>query len=71
MVVEVRWVNRRGDLVNQAHRAVPLPQDLVTLSAPGNLVAEYGQSVSHRASCRPIQRLAAANRVADGNAVVS
>ncbi len=32
IAVEVRWVNRRGDLINQA-TSVPLPQDLVLLSA--------------------------------------
>jgi hypothetical protein len=54
--VEVRWVNRRGDLLNEA-TAVPAAQDLVTLTAPGNLVAEYGQSVS-TAQLQSIQRLA-------------
>ena len=56
MAIEVRWVNRRGDLVNQGVTK-PLPQDLATLSAPGNLVAEYGQSVS-TAQLQAIQRLA-------------
>ena len=45
IAVEVRWVNRRGDLINQA-TSVPLPQDLVLLSAPGTQVAEFGQSLS-------------------------
>jgi hypothetical protein len=54
--VEVRWVNRRGDLLNEA-MPTPAPQDLATLSAPGNLVAEYGQSVS-TAQLQAIQRLA-------------
>jgi hypothetical protein len=45
IAVEVRWVNRRGDLVNQG-ASVPLPQDLVLLSAPGTQVAEFGQSLS-------------------------
>jgi hypothetical protein len=56
LAVEVRWVNRRGDLVNQGV-AKAAPQDLATLSAPGNLVAEYGQSVS-TAQLQAIQRLA-------------
>jgi len=54
--VEVRWVNRRGDLINQA-AAVPLPQDLVALSAPGTQVAEFGQSLS-TAQLQSIQNLA-------------
>ena len=56
MAVEVRWINRRGDLINQA-TAVPLPADLVTLSAPGTVVPEFGQSVS-TAQLQSIQRLA-------------
>lgn len=54
--VEVRWINRRGDLINPAS-TVPLPQDLVTLSAPGQLVPEFGQSVS-TAQLQSIQTLA-------------
>ena len=56
IVVEVRWVNRRGDLINQA-TSVPLPQDLVLLSAPGTQVAEFGQSLS-TAQLQSIQSLA-------------
>jgi hypothetical protein len=56
IVVEVRWVNRRGDLINQT-TAVPLPQDLVLLSAPGTQVAEFGQSLS-TAQLQSIQNLA-------------
>ena len=56
MAVEVRWVNRKGDLINQA-TSVPLPQDLVTLSATGTLVAEFGQSVS-TAQLQAMQSLA-------------
>jgi hypothetical protein len=57
MAVEVRWVNRRGDLLNEA--ATPAAaQDVALLSAPGNLVAEYGQSVT-TAQLQSIQRLAA------------
>ena len=54
--VEVRWVNRKGDLLNQV-TSVPLPQDLLVLSSPGMLVAEYGQSVT-TAQLQSIQRLA-------------
>lgn len=55
--VQVRWLNRKGDLLNQA-TSVPLPQDLITLSASGNLVAEFGQSVT-TAQLQSIQRVAA------------
>jgi hypothetical protein len=54
--VEVRWVNRRGDLINH-ETAVPIPQDLVILSAPGTQVAEFGQSLS-TAQLQSIQKLA-------------
>jgi hypothetical protein len=57
MAVEVRWVNRKGDLLNKQTQ-VPLPQDLVTMSAPGNLVPEFGQSVA-TAQLQSIQTLAA------------
>ena len=56
MAVEVRWVNRKGDLM-QPGNAVPLPQDLVLLERAGMLVPEYGQSVS-TAQLQSIQRLA-------------
>ena len=57
MAVEVRWVNRKGDLLNRSV-PIPLPQDLVTLSAPGILVPEYGQSVA-TAQLQSIQTLSA------------
>jgi hypothetical protein len=57
MAVEVRWINRKGDLLNRPS-SIPLPQDLVTLSAPGILVPEYGQSVS-TAQQQSIQALSA------------
>ncbi|MBI3837119.1 MAG: LptE family protein [Planctomycetia bacterium] len=56
MAVQVRWVNRKGDLLNQSATVV-IPQDLVILSNSGMLVAEYGQSVS-TAQLQSIQRLA-------------
>lgn len=56
MSVEVRWVNRKGDLINHAN-SVPLPQDLVSMSATGMLVPEYGQSVA-TAQLQAIQTLA-------------
>lgn len=55
MAVEVRWVNRRGDLLSA--NAVPMPQEVVTLATSGNLVPEYGQSVS-TAQLQSIQRMA-------------
>ncbi len=57
MAVEVRWINRKGDLLNRL-TSVPLPQDLVTLSSPGILVPEYGQSVT-TAQQQAIQDLSA------------
>lgn len=56
MAIEVRWVNRRGDLIDQG-TATLAPEDLVVLSAPGVLVAEFGQSVS-TAQLQAIQRIA-------------
>jgi hypothetical protein len=56
MVIEVRWVNRRGDLIDQG-TAVPAQDDLLVLTAPGTVVAEFGQSVS-TAQLQAIQRLA-------------
>jgi hypothetical protein len=55
MSIDVRWVNRRGNLVNQ--RAIALPPELVTLSGTGALVPEFGQSVS-TAQLQAIQSLA-------------
>jgi Lipopolysaccharide-assembly len=56
MSIEVRWVNRRGDLVNQA-ATIPMPSSLVTLSGNGTVVPEFGQSVS-TAQLQAIQSLA-------------
>jgi hypothetical protein len=57
MAVEIRWINRKGDLINQV-TSVPLPQDLVTLSGTGTVVPEFGQSVS-TAQLQAIQNMAA------------
>ncbi len=54
--VEVRWVTRKGDLVNPSG-SVALPQDLVTLSDSGTTVAEFGQSIS-TAQQQAVQNLA-------------
>jgi hypothetical protein len=56
LAIEVRWVNRRGDLIDQA-TTVPSPQDAALLTSPGTLVAEFGQSVS-TAQLQAIQRVA-------------
>ncbi len=57
MAIEVRWVNRRGDLIDRA-TTVPMPQDAALVTAPGILVPEYGQSVS-TAQLQAIGRIAA------------
>ncbi len=56
LAVEVRWVNRRGNLIDQG-TAVPAPEDAVLLTSPGTVVAEFGQSVS-TAQMQAIQRVA-------------
>jgi hypothetical protein len=56
MSVEVRWVNRKGDLVSSP-ATIPVPADLAMLSSDGMLVPEYGQSVA-TAQLQSIQRLA-------------
>ena len=55
MVVEVRWVNRKGDLLNQA-ASVPVPQDLVTLERPGHARCPSTASRSPRPSCNRFRR---------------
>lgn len=55
--VEVRWVNRKGDMINQAG-TVPVPADVALVSASGAQVAEFGQSLS-TAQLQAIQTLAA------------
>jgi hypothetical protein len=57
LAVQVRWINRKGDLLNRA-TAVPVPQDLVTLSSAAVVIPEYGQSVA-TAQLQSIQNLAA------------
>ncbi len=56
LALEVRWVNRRGNLIDQG-TTVPPPEDAVLLTSPGTLVAEFGQSVS-TAQLQAIQRIA-------------
>lgn len=55
MAVEVRWVNRRGDLL--ASNAISVPLDVATIAATGTLVPEFGQSVA-TAQLQAIQRMA-------------
>ncbi len=57
MSIEVRWVNRKGDLVTQP-MTMPVPQNMVTMSGNGTLVPEFGQSVS-TAQEQAIQQLSA------------
>mgnify|MGYP002621626548 CR=1 FL=1 len=56
LAIEVRWVNRRGDLIDKA-TTVPAPEDAALLTSPGTLVPEFGQSVS-TAQLQAIQRVA-------------
>jgi hypothetical protein len=56
MVVEVRWVTRRGQQLGQP-LAIPMPQNLAVLSGDGTLVPEFGQSVS-TAQLQSIQSIA-------------
>ncbi len=56
MSIEVRWVNRKGDLVMQP-TTMPVPPSLVTLTGDGTLVPEFGQSVA-TAQLQSIQSLA-------------
>jgi hypothetical protein len=56
LALEVRWVNRRGDLIDRGTTA-PAPEDAVLLTSPGTVVAEFGQSVS-TAQMQAIQRIA-------------
>ncbi len=54
--VEVRWVDRKGDLVAPAN-TIAVPQQLAVLSGDGTLVPEFGQSVA-TAQLQAIQSLA-------------
>lgn len=56
MSVEVRWVNRKGDLVGPP-TTITVPPELAIVSGDGMLVPEYGQSVA-TAQLQAIQRLA-------------
>jgi outer membrane lipopolysaccharide assembly protein LptE/RlpB len=56
LVVKVRWVNRRGDVIRQCP-PVKVPTDLVDVNASAHFVPEYGQSTA-TAQLQAIQRLA-------------
>jgi hypothetical protein len=45
LAIEVRWANRRGDLI-RAPGAVPLPPPLLTMQETAALVPEAGQSIA-------------------------
>ena len=57
MAVEVRWVNRRGDLINQATSRSAATGPGHCSSAPGTQVAEFGQSLT-TAQLQSMQSLA-------------
>ncbi len=44
MVVNVTWVNRRGDLIGQSG-SIPVPPALVTITQSADQVPEFGQSM--------------------------
>lgn len=56
MVVQVGWVDRKGDLVG-TQTSVPLPPAMAEIGQSGMLVPEFGQSVA-TAQQESIQRLA-------------
>ena len=56
MVVSVRWVNRRGDLIRTGP-PIPVANDAVTINASAHFVPEYGQS-NATAEMQEIQRIA-------------
>lgn len=56
MRVEVSWVDRKGRLLRE-DKAVPMPDEIVDVSATGNVVAEVGQSIT-TAQQQAIGRLA-------------
>ena len=69
MAVEVRWVNRKGDLLTELD-GQPQPQDLAVVERAWHAgagirpIGEHGAAAIHPAA-------GDADRVADGNAVVS
>jgi len=55
-VVQVSWVDRKGDLVSQGG-TVPLPSQIVELSQTSDQIAEFGQSTT-TAQQQTLERLA-------------
>jgi len=45
LVVQVSWVDRRGDMIRDP-QALPVTPQLIQISQPASLVAEFGQSVT-------------------------
>jgi len=43
--VEVSWTDRRGNLIRRSE-PIPLPPEIVEVSATGNIIPEVGQSVA-------------------------
>jgi hypothetical protein len=59
MKVEVSWVDRKGRLLRD-NKSVPLPQEVVDVSATADLVAEVGQSTAtaqQQAICRLAEQI--------------
>lgn len=56
MRVEVRWIDRRGDMV-EPMGPVPVPEELALVGATGAAIPEVGQSVT-TAQQKAIERLA-------------
>jgi hypothetical protein len=54
--VQVRWIDRRGDVIRQMD-AIPLPPEFSAVGATGIVVPEVGQSVA-TAHQQAIQRIA-------------
>jgi hypothetical protein len=55
-VVQVSWVDRKGDLVSQGG-SVPIPSQTVELSQTADQIAEFGQSTA-TAQQQSLERLA-------------
>jgi hypothetical protein len=56
LTVNVRWLNRRGDLIRQGP-PLPVPNDAVDITAASHFVPEYGQSTA-TAQLQAVQQLA-------------
>ena len=54
--VDVSWIDRQGRMLRE-HAAVPLPQDLVSVTGTGDFIPETGQSVA-TAQQKAVEQLA-------------